>query len=356
MTDPSTKPCPGGKRGVRTGLAIVVVSWNVRPLLQRCLSSIYANAPPGAPLHVIVVDNASTDDSAGMVRETFPQVQLIANDENVGFTRGNNQALSTLGFAGQRVESGEWRVEAGPGKLRAPFLPRYVLLLNPDTEIVGDALATMVRFMDSHPDVGVVGPQLLFPDGTIQSSRRRFPSLATAFLESTVIQQWWPNNPVARRYYVLDQPDNAIQDVDWVVGACLMGRREAIEEAGLLDEGFFMYSEELDWCRRIKDQGWRVVYLPTAQVIHHEGKSSEQVVPARHIYFQRSKVRYFRKHHGRLPATILRAFLLATYAYQLALEGGKWLVGHKRPLRVARVKAYWQVLQSRLVSEKKIES
>jgi hypothetical protein len=293
---------------------------------------------------VIVVDNASTDDSAGMVREWFPQVYLIANDENLGFTRGNNQALRTLGFDHWRLEIRDCR----SGGTEDASLPRYVLLLNPDTEIADDALVTMIEFMDSHPDVGVVGPQLRFPDGTIQSSRRRFPSLATAFLESTVVQQGWPNNPITHRYYVLDQPDDAIQDVDWVVGACLMARREAIAEVGLLDEDFFMYSEELDWCRRIKNRGWRVVYLPTAQVIHHEGKSSEQVVPARHIYFQRSKVRYFRKHHGRPAATVLRLFLLASYAYQLVLEAGKWLLGHKRSLRRERVAAYWQVIRSGL--------
>ncbi|MFQ5855526.1 MAG: glycosyltransferase family 2 protein [Anaerolineae bacterium] len=337
-------------------LVIIIISWNVRPLLQRCLTSIYARTSRDITLHVLVVDNASTDGSAGMVRETFPQAQLIANDENVGFTRGNNQALEALGFCDRRLEKGKGKREKGKRdkgewrtkQVQATSLPRYVLLLNPDSEILDDALPTMVQFMDSQPDVGVVGPQLLFPDGTIQSSRRRFPSLATAFLESTVLQQWWPDNPVVCRYYVLDQPDSAVQDVDWVVGACLMARREAIEEAGLLDEGFFMYSEELDWCRRIKDRGWRVVYLPTVQVIHHEGKSSEQVVPARHIHFQRSKVRYFRKHHGRPAALALRLFLLLTYICQLLLEATKWVLGHKRPLRRERVAAYWQVIRSRL--------
>jgi hypothetical protein len=145
-----------------------------------------------------------------------------------------------------------------------------------------------------------------------------------------------------------DTDDSAIQPVDWLVGACLLVRREAYEEVGGLDEGFFMYSEELDWCRRIKEAGWDIVYLPTASVIHHEGKSSEQVVPARHIHFQSSKVRYFAKHHGRFQAGIVRWFLLATYLYQVGREGVKWLVGHKRPLRAARVKAYRQVLRSGL--------
>jgi GT2 family glycosyltransferase len=258
-----------------------------------------------------------------MIEEEFPEVRLIANSENVGFTVGNNQGIA-----------------ASQG--------RYVLLLNPDTEIVGNALATMVEYMDHHPQVGVLGPQLLNPDGSIQSSRRRFPTLATAFLESTILQQWFPDNAVLRRYYVLDQPEDETQEVDWVTGACLLARREAIEEVGLLDEGFFMYSEELDWCHRIKAQGWEVVYLPMARVIHYGAQSSEQVKPFQHVQFQRSKIRYFRKHHGSWQAEVLRLFILATYLYQLIVEALKWLVGHKRPLRAARVKSYWQVLRSGL--------
>jgi GT2 family glycosyltransferase len=145
-----------------------------------------------------------------------------------------------------------------------------------------------------------------------------------------------------------DTPDDTIQPVDWVVGACLLVRRDAYEQAGGLDEGFFMYSEEMDWCRRIKDAGWEIVYLPTATVIHHEGKSSEQVVAERHIRFQSSKVRYFRKHHGPAQGGIVRWFLLLTYGYQWLREGAKWLVGHKRPLRAERVRAYGQVLRSGL--------
>ncbi len=274
-------------------------------------------------IEVIVVDNASSDGSVAMVEQEFPQVKLIANRENLGFTVGNNQGIA-----------------ASQG--------RYILLLNPDTEVVGDALATMVEYMDEHPIVGVLGPQLLNPDGSIQSSRRRFPTMATAFLESTILQQWFPNNAVLRRYYVLDRPDNDVQEVDWVTGACLMVRREAIEEVGMLDEGFFMYSEELDWCRRIKAQGWQIIYLPTAKVIHYGAQSSEQVKAFQHIQFQRSKIRYFRKHHSRWQAEILRLFILATYLYQLIVEALKWVVGHKRPLRAARVRAYWQVLRSGL--------
>jgi N-acetylglucosaminyl-diphospho-decaprenol L-rhamnosyltransferase len=333
-------------------LSVIIVSWNVRDLLRRCLDSILdtrywildtgrsmagagVDHPassiqhpvssiehPASSLEIIVVDNASTDGSVEMVQAEFPGVRLITNAENRGFPAANNQGIA---------------VARG----------RYVLLLNPDTEVVGDALATMVAFADEHLDVGVVGPQLLDPDGFVQSSRRRFPTLATAFFESTWLQPHAPRR-LLDRYYVRDQPDDTVLDVDWVKGAALMARREAIERVGPMDERFFMYSEELEWCRRFRDAGWRVVYLPTAQVVHHEGKSSEQVLPARHIYFQTSKVRYFRQYHGRVAAGALRLFLLGSYVWQLGLEGAKWLVGHRRPLRAARVAAYWQVLRSGL--------
>ena len=306
-------------------LSVVIVNWNVRELLRRCLRSVLASQRfSGLAAEVIVVDNASSDGSVEMVRAEFPQVRLMANEENLGFTRANNQGIA-----------------ASRG--------RYVLLLNPDTEVIGDALGAMVDYMDVHPDVGALGPMLLNPDGSVQSSRRRFPTLATALLESTVFQ--WElsrDNRVLRRYYVLDRPDDEVQEVDWVTGACILMRREAIEEVGPLDEGFFMYSEELDWCRRARERGWKVVYLPTARVIHYGGKSSEQVLPFRHIQFQRSKIIYFRKHYGLWPAALLHVFLLGMYFYELVMEALKWLVGHKRPLRAKRVRAYWQVLRSGL--------
>jgi N-acetylglucosaminyl-diphospho-decaprenol L-rhamnosyltransferase len=305
-------------------LSVVIVSWNVRDLLRQCLSTVVGPGP--LSLEVIVVDNASTDGSVDMLRAEFPAVQVVANPGNVGFPAANNQGIA-----------------AARG--------RYVLLLNSDAEVVGEGLATMVAFADAHPDVGVVGPQLLNPDGSVQSSRRRLPTLATAFFESTWLQPYAPRR-LLERYYVLDQPDGTTLDVDWVKGAALMARREAIEQVGLLDEGFFMYSEELDWCRRFREAGWRVVYLPTAQIVHHEGKSSEQVLPARHIHFQTSKVRYFCKYHGRVVAGTLRLFLLVNYAWQLGVEGTKWLVGHRRPLRAQRVATYWQVLRSGLRSSK----
>ncbi len=313
-------------------LSVVIVSWNVRDLLCRCLHSLVDGRPQaqegfglpgGRTVEVWVVDNGSRDGSVEMVRAAFPGVQVIANQENRGFAAANNQAIA--------LSSG-----------------RYVMLLNADAEVVGDALSILLEYMDGHPEVGVVGPQLRYPDGRLQSSRRRFPTPLTGFLESTPLQRWFPRNRWLTRYYVLDRPDDKTCEVDWVMGAAILVRREAIEQAGLLDEGYFMYSEEMEWCRRIKGKGWRVVYLPAATVIHHEGRSSEQAIAARHIYFQTSKLRYYRQAFGPRWAGALRAFLLATYAHQWLVEGAKWLVGYKRPLRAGRLRAYGQVLRSGL--------
>lgn len=302
-------------------LSIIIVSWNVRQLLQQCLLSIAADRS-GLVLQVIVVDAASADGTPEMVREQFPWVHLIACEDNVGFPRGNNLGL-----------------KAARG--------RYVLLLNPDTRVIGGALLTMTDYLHENPTVGAVGPQLLYPDGKIQSSRRRFPTLVTAFFESTWLEPWAPRS-ILNHYRVAEIDAGVIQDVDWVMGAALMTRREVVQQVGPLDEAYFMYSEELDWCRRMRACGWRVVYLPQAQVIHYEGKSSEQAVTARHINFQRAKLRYYRKYHGRTASLLLRIFLLFTYVWQLGLETVKGLLGHRRALRWQRVRAYWDVLRSGL--------
>jgi N-acetylglucosaminyl-diphospho-decaprenol L-rhamnosyltransferase len=304
-------------------LSIVIVNWNVRDVLRRCLASVQAQSIPGS--EVFVVDNASSDGSVDMLRAEFPDVLVIENEDNAGFTRANNQAI--------RRSTG-----------------RYVLLLNPDTEVEAGALWTMLAYMDANPQVGVVGPQLQFADGSVQSSRRRFPDLKTLFVESTILQRFSASSAIVRRYFMLDQPHDMTQEVDWVVGACLMVRRQVVEQVGLLDERFFMYSEETDWCLRIKKTGWCIVYLPLAHVIHHEARSSDQVVAAKHIHFQSSKVQYTRKHFGPAQAEALRLFLLATYVLQWLEEGLKRLVGHKRELRAQRMAVYQQVLRSGLRS------
>lgn len=314
-------------------LSIVIVSWNVRDLLRECLRSIVdaedivlapfnSSTPNKLSVEIIVVDAGSGDDTSAMVHSEFPSVQLVEVGINVGFSKGNN-----IGISESRGS--------------------YVLLLNPDTRIVSNALSVLTGYLQANPQVGVVGPKLLRGDGTTQSSRRRFPNLWTGIYESTWLEQIAPHG-LLDWYYMADQDENIISPVDWLTGAALVVRREVFEQVGIFDEGYFMYSEELDWQKRIKAGDWEIVYLPTAHIVHYGGMSSDQVIPLRHIRFQSSKVRYFHKHHGQLAAALIRMVILANYLVQLLLESVKGLLGHKRDLRQERVRAYWQVLKSGL--------
>lgn len=306
----------------RPDLSIIIVSWNVCDLLADCLHSIAETVQGTLSYEIIVVDSASSDGTVNHLREHFPHVRLLSQSENVGFTRGNNIGLY-----------------AARG--------RYLLLLNPDTVVLGDAIQQMVDYLAAHPDVGIVGPHTLNSDGSTQSSRRRFPTLPLAFFESTWLQPYAPRS-LLDRYYVAHAADDAIIDVDWVQGSALMAQRAVYTTVGGLDSNYVMFSEELDWCRRAKDAGWRVVYLGQAQIVHHGGKSTDQVTARKHIHFQESKLRYFLKYHGPVEAQMLRLFLLVNYRWQYILEGVKALLGSQRAMRRARMQAYRQVLRSGL--------
>ncbi len=301
-------------------LSIIIVNWNVKDLLRNCLISLLNSETKFLRYEIIVVDSASSDGSATMVRDEFPQVRLIASIENLGYAKGNNVGLV--------VAQGH-----------------YLLLLNPDTVVTPHALLEMVNMMNEQPRVGVLGPQLLWPDGTVQSSRRRFPTLGSLFWESTLLGQWFPRNGYAQHYHLADHPHDIPQKVDWLVGAAMLIRRQAWQQVGFLDQSLFMYFEETDWCRRCAAIGWEIHYLPTAQIVHYEGKSSEQVGVSRTIRFQRSKIRYTQKYFGRGWATILHLFLWLTFAWQLLEESVKWFIGHRRALRKERITAYSQLLR-----------
>jgi N-acetylglucosaminyl-diphospho-decaprenol L-rhamnosyltransferase len=320
------------KKELRFGvidLSIIIISYNVEKLLAACLDSILAspvaiNEPDGDKpvVEILVIDSASRDNSVALVREKYPQVKLFAYDENIGFVQGNN-----IGF------------EQAQG--------RHIFLLNPDTEVIADAIPQMLQYLDAHADVGIIGSHTLNSDGSHQSTRRRFPTKALAFFESTWLQSFAPKS-MLNNYYVIDKPDDGIYEVDWVQGSALMARRAVYEQIGGLDTGFVMYSEEMDWCKRAKDAGWKVVYMGTACITHHQGQSSEQVGAHKHIWFQQSKIRYFRKHHGATFANVLRLFLMLNYSIQLLNEAAKGLVGHKRDMRRERMRTYWHVIRSGL--------
>jgi GT2 family glycosyltransferase len=321
MTDHAgTQGIPAAPPVPQPDLSILIVSWNVRDLLRRCLASLESSLAGGPwSYETIVVDNDSADGSESMVRAEFPSAELAQTGANLGFAGGVNAGLARC--------RGAW-----------------VFVLNPDTELVGAALPTLLDFAAAHPELAVLGPQLRYPDGTLQSSRRRFPTPLTYFMESTLLARWWPANPWARRYHVADRPADEPQQVDWLVGAALLVRRAAIERAGGLDPAFWMYSEELEWQRRLGREG-EVWYLPQAVVIHHEGKSSEQAPARKHLAFQRSKLRYAARADGPALATALHLFLLACYAADWLTEAAKWLLGHRRELRRERMRVYSQVLR-----------
>lgn len=315
-------PNEGGLDAAR--VSVVIVSWNVRDLLRRCLTSVFRELG-AADGEVWVVDNASTDDSVTMLEKEFPRVKVIANPENLGFVRANNQALSLC--------RGD-----------------YVLLLNPDAELAEGSLARMLAVARAEPGVGMVGPRLVYADGSPQPSRRRFPSLRTAMVESTALNRLPGAGAMLRRFYLADVPDDVDQDVDWLVGACLLVRKAVLDTVGRFDERFFMYSEEVDLCLRLRAAGWRVRYTPGAVVVHHEARSSEQAPFARHFHFHDSRCRYFGKHRGRWAERLLRAVVVANYAFLCAEDLAKLALRHKPALRRRRAWVYAEVCR-RLLRE-----
>ena len=344
-------------------LTIVIVSWNVWDLLRACLESIARQSEPtddprvrrfgpngAATLRVLVVDNASLDATPSLLPSRFPWVQAILCDKNLGFTGGNNRGLEALGFD---VAGGRWQVaDDSPPATRPPqFATHFVYFLNPDTELLPNSLWTLYAGIAHDDSIGAIGPQLRYGDGSLQNTRRRFPTRLTGFLESTWLGRLWPGNPWARRYYVEDWSPAVRQDVDWLVGAALLVRGEALAQIGGFDPGFFMYSEETDLCHRLVDAGWRVVYEPGSMAIHYEGRSSEQASTRRQILFNSSKVRYAAKYFGPRWADILRGYILLEFRVQVGLEWLKALLGHRREMRRARVVAYQEVIASGLRGE-----
>ncbi|NPV09529.1 MAG: glycosyltransferase family 2 protein [Anaerolineae bacterium] len=303
------------------GLSAVIVSWNVLPLLRECLDSLLPQLRPGD--EALVVDNASQDGTEAAVATDYPQVQLIQAGSNLGFCGGVNLGLS---------------------RARGSLL----LILNPDTRLAPGAVEAMRRLPERDASVAVVGPRLVDAEGSIQPSRRRFPTVGTLFVESTPAQRLPLLDRIPRRFRLEDRSDAHVQGVDWVGGACFLLRREALQEVGGLDGTFFMYSEEVDLCRRLGQLGWEAVFEPAAEVVHHEGKSSEQVPAARLVRFNRSKVLYAEKHFSRGVAEALRLYLLGTFAWEMGLEGIKLALGHRRDLRRERLGLYRQALASGL--------
>ncbi len=261
-------------------LSICIVNWNTRDDLRQCLQSL----PGGAgelTLEVFVVDNASTDGSPAMVSSEFPQVTLLRNPNNSGFAHANNQALA---------------------RCRGD----YLLLLNSDTVVHPGALSAFVDAMEAQPEAGIGGAKLLNSDGSLQFSCRRFPTFTAGLLRNNPIGRLFPGNAKVQDYLMTDFDHNVAAEVDWVSGAALCMRRATLEQIGLLDETYFMYCEDVDWCYRAHQAGWKIYYFPEAVITHHIGRSSDKAVAAMVRAHHHSMGIFYRKHYAPTTPPLMR--------------------------------------------------
>ncbi len=283
-------------------LGLVILNWNTRDLLRDCLRSVFQTG--GALTYrVCVVDNASADGSAAMVRAEFPDVLLIENPVNNGYAAGNNLGLRALGF--------------GPGA--AEGAPRYALLLNPDTVVPPDALADLVAYLDAHPEAGVAGPKLVLPTGELDlACRRSFPTPEVSFWRMTGLSQLFPRSRLFGRYNLTYLDPDVETEVDAVVGACMLVRGAAIAQAGLLDEHFFMYGEDLDWALEIRRAGWTARYYPRVTVLHVKRAASRRSRKAQ-IAFHEAMLYFYNKHYAAATHPVLGALVVLGIRLNLGL-------------------------------------
>jgi GT2 family glycosyltransferase len=264
-------------------LSIIIVNYNTCNLLRECLSSVY-NSQGNLNFKVIVVDNASSDGSVAMVQTKFPQAELIASQLNGGFAFANNLGLRLTDFDDDGL----------PG----PQAPRYALLLNPDTVLPPTALVDMVAFMDEHPDAGAAGPKLVRLDGSLDlACRRAFPTPEVSFYQKTGLSKLFPRSRLFSRYNMTYVDPDELIEVDSVAGAFMIVRREAIAQAGLLDESYFMYGEDLDWAFRMHQLGWKVYYYPQVQVLHVKRAASRHSRRAQREFYRAMDI-FYRKHYA----------------------------------------------------------
>jgi len=301
-------------------IGVIIVSWNTRQLLGQCLSAAFADPAPPA-VEIWVVDNGSTDGSAEMVAAQYPAAKLIHNSANVGFSRANNQVLQ---------------------QITAP----YVLLLNPDAILPPGTLSSLWAWLEAHPAAAIVGPTLVNPDGSFQAAGNDFPGLLT---------QWLTIAGLAHRllgpYFPSHGPTAAQAAVrtDWVGGACLLARTAAIRAVGVLDDEFFMYAEETDWCYRMWRAGWEVYWLPAAHCVHWRGQSSRQAETLTPARLAQAAYLFFRKHYGQ-PKTLLLQLGMVTFGFaKAAAFAVAYLAsGARRGLWKAKITANWRIVREGL--------
>lgn len=264
----------------RPRVTAVVVSYNTREDLRRCLASLRAHS--GMPCQIVVVDNASADGSADLAEKEFPETRVIRNRENAGFSRANNQALREATAA-------------------------YVLILNSDAELTPGALPALVALLEARPRLGAVGPRTLSPDGTVQVSFGPALTPLAEWRQRRLVRAVKRRDPAAQKEAAASA--GVEREPDWLSGSCLLARKDALDAVGGFDEGFFLYEEDVDLCLRLRRAGWGVLFTPAAEIVHHLGRSM-QTDPARaRLEYHRSHLRFYRKHNGPALAAALRVFI-----------------------------------------------
>jgi GT2 family glycosyltransferase len=274
-----------------TEIAVAIVNYNTRECLRECLATLQVESPR----EMVVVDHASSDGSAEMVRAEFPQVVLQAKMTNPGYGAGANEAI---------------------GSCRSP----YVLLLNSDTLLQPGTLRALSMYLDQHPQAAIVGPRLVNPDGTLRPSCYAFPGPVNMLLESTGFFRLLARVPVLRNSHLRSSPHNRSRVVPWVMGAALAIRREAFEAVVGFDESFFMYNEEVDLCYRLRRSGWQIHFTPAATVVHVEGASTRQQRERMHVHWYVSSMRFYRQHYSRMRCTLLFTMMKAAVLARLVRD------------------------------------
>ena len=302
-------------------VAVVIVNYNTSALLAKCLSSLESDGLGGLDAAIWVVDNHSTDDSVNMVRLQFPEVHLIASQENLGFAAANNLALRALGF-GPAAEKDSPSPSSEKDLLSSSSERfRHALILNADTVVPRGAVARMMRDLEAEADVAVLGPKIILEDGSLDMAcRRGFPTLSVSFYRFSGLSRLFPKHPRFGRYNMTFLDPDEPADVDSVVGACMLVRGRAMEEVGILDERFWMYGEDLDWALRFHQAGWRVVYRPQT-IIHHVKRASSRHSRKAQYEFQRAMWLFYDKHYAEQTKRPVHALVLLA----LSLRGGSRL-------------------------------
>ncbi len=296
-------------------VSIIIVAWNVRQLLHDCLKSVYEQTK-GVDFEVIYVDNASTDGSVQMVREHFPDVRIIENERNQGFIKANNQAI---------------RIARG----------RYVLLLNSDTVLLNNAIAKTVEFADANPQAAVVGCKVLNPDLTLQRTCFMFPSVLNLFLAATYLYKIFPKSRFFGREHMTWWDFNDAREVETICGCFSLVRKQAIDKVGLMDERYFVYGDDPDWCYRFKKAGWKVMFSPEGRIIHYGGQTTSQKARAFRLQLEGSKLIFMKLHRSRaafpLACLMVALFFLLRVPYWFAVGLAK---KNQRPKAVEQAITY----------------